>query len=278
VNKKTAALQAEVSEVPQPDKDRPVFVLAGGRRTGSTLIQRLLISSGEVMIWGEHDGIVLRHLFNLLRGMQGWYRSGAGAQKQFVKFRRQGYNAWIPNMNPPFGHFNNACRAFLDQALGEPARAMSYPRWGFKEVLYGAGGAQFLQNLYPGASFILVIRDPESCLRSIKGTAWGDRRVLKDGPLPFMESWAKLSEELFKIAPKLKNATVIRYEDVLTDTAPTIRKLAAVTGIPVDKFKVTDVLAHRDGGPGGEVREFDEADRKALKHAAVRRVAKLLGY
>lgn len=40
--------------------DQPVFVLSAGR-SGSTLLQKLLNSSQELVIWGEHMGI-LRHL------------------------------------------------------------------------------------------------------------------------------------------------------------------------------------------------------------------------
>ena len=34
-------------------ENRPVFVLAAGWRSGSTLLQRLVMSSGETLVWGE---------------------------------------------------------------------------------------------------------------------------------------------------------------------------------------------------------------------------------
>ena len=39
----------------------PVFLLAAGWRSGSTLVQRLLASSGELLMWGEpydHCGLI----------------------------------------------------------------------------------------------------------------------------------------------------------------------------------------------------------------------------
>ena len=37
----------------------PVFILSSAGRTGSTLLQRLLISTRDIMVWGEHDGAMV---------------------------------------------------------------------------------------------------------------------------------------------------------------------------------------------------------------------------
>lgn len=270
---------ASESPLSVPVGSAPVFVLAGGRRTGSTLVQRLLISSGKIMIWGEHDGVLVRHLYQLAAGMQQWLKSGVGALRQLQEFRQQGYNCWIPNMCPPMNHFEDGCRALLEQSLGAPARAMGYERWGFKEVRYGAGAARFLQALYPEAGFVLLVRDPRSCLHSIKATQWGDRVALQEGPLPFLKEWARISGELADLQPKLKRAVLVRYEDVLAQSAPALEGIAKVAGIPLPEIKVADVLGYREGGPRKRVQvEFSPGDEEALRHPDVVRVAARLGY
>src|SRR5688572_31225972 len=35
------------------DREAPIFIFAAGWRSGSTLLQRLLISGGDALIWGE---------------------------------------------------------------------------------------------------------------------------------------------------------------------------------------------------------------------------------
>lgn len=257
---------------------RPVFVLGGGLRTGSTLLQRLLISSGDILIWGEHDGALVPHLASLLDDMQRWLESRATPLVDLATFRRSGYNAWIPNMNPPPGHFEDGCRALLARALGDPARALGYPRWGFKEVRYGAAAALFLQKLYPNAAFILLVRDPRECLQSLLSTKWGEEVARKGDPITFLRTWARLSEELLEVGSRLNKVALIRYQEILRNTAAVLDRVSAVTEIPVDRFKSDEVLGHREGGPRAKHFELTDADRRALEDPEVRRVAALLGY
>lgn len=265
--------------MPAAGPTAPVFVLAGGRRTGSTLVQRLLISSGKILIWGEHDGVLVRQLYQLAFGMQQWLKSGVGALRQLQDFRQQGYNCWIPNMCPPLNHFEDGCRALLEQSLGVPARAMGYERWGFKEVRYGAGAAKFLQALYPDAGFVLLVRDPRSCLLSIRAAQWGERVALQDGPLPFLKEWTRLSGELADVQPQLRRAVLVRYEDVLARSAQALEGIAKVARIPLEEIRVADVLAYREGGPKKRTKvELDAQDEEALRHPDVMRVAARFRY
>jgi hypothetical protein len=52
--------------------DQPVFVLSAGGRTGSTLVQRLFISTKQILVWGEHNGLLVRGLGEVTRGMANW--------------------------------------------------------------------------------------------------------------------------------------------------------------------------------------------------------------
>lgn len=106
----------------------PVFLLAGGGRTGSTLIQRLIISSGEIMLWGEHGGIILPQLRKLFNQLNAWCDK-ANSQTHLSDFRASSHAAWMPNINPGPPFMLAGCRAFLEQSLGVAARNMGYKRW-----------------------------------------------------------------------------------------------------------------------------------------------------
>jgi hypothetical protein len=109
-------------------------VLAAGGRTGSTLLQRLLISTGEIMIWGEHGGLLLDALQRFVYGMREWIDIAGG--RQLAQFAQQGWNSWIPNINPAHEAFLEGARAALWQSLAVPAARLGFPRWGFKEIRY----------------------------------------------------------------------------------------------------------------------------------------------
>jgi hypothetical protein len=259
-------------------EESPVFVLAGGQRAGSTLVQRLLIGTGEVMIWGEHDGLLVPHLHRIAAGMQRWLNETSDAPHQFMQFRKHGHNAWIPNISPAMPAYLLACSAFLRAALGEPARQLGYSRWGFKEVRYGMREALFLQALHPDARFVLLVRDPHDCLRSIKATAWGPGASLQQGPGPFLLNWARLSRELSEARPRLKKAVLIRYEDLVGNPGETLSQIAEACGVSDARLKQSDALGRVERGPAGPLSELNNDDLAALAHPDVARAAEDLGY
>ncbi|MBI2383981.1 MAG: sulfotransferase [Gammaproteobacteria bacterium] len=252
----------------------PVFVLAGGGRTGSTLVQRLLISSREVMVWGEHGGILLDRLSRLLAGMERW--TADNARGQMADFRRQGCQAWIPNINPDAEALLSGCREFLEASLGRAARDLGFPRWGFKEIRYGRRAASFLRRMFPQASFLLLIRNPVDCLRSIKSTAWGAEQY--DGrPAQFLRQWAAISGELAELGRTLPQAAPIRYEDLVSQPESALARIAAATGIACERFD-RGVMAAVRRGTDHVPAELSAADREALLDPSLAAAARSLGY
>jgi hypothetical protein len=252
----------------------PIFVLCGGGRTGSTLLQRLLISTRQTLIWGEHRGLLLPYLFQMVQGMRDWARFNSEAQ--FETFRRDGHDAWIPIMNPESPWFVEGCRKFLDQALGEPARRLGYPRWGFKEIRYGGDAARFLQELFPGACFLFAIRDPADCLRSIKATRWYPL-AYESRPEAFLRRWVDVSRSLADLQPTLPNSMLLRYEDFVRSPDDHIRRIAALTAIPQERFDLA-VLERKERGTEKPPQVLDAKDRAALADPEVRTLAERFGY
>ena len=115
----------------------------------------MLISTGEIMIWGEHGGLLLDGLQRMVAGMAQWIE--AEGARHFERFTSEGWNRWIPNVNPPHEAFVEGARAALLRSLAVPAAELGYPRWGFKEIRYTAGAVELLKMLFPDAPIIVLV-------------------------------------------------------------------------------------------------------------------------
>jgi len=254
--------------------DQPVFVLSAGGRTGSTLVQRLFISTKQILVWGEHNGLLVRGLGEVTRGMANWSAYQGRGQLEYLD--RHGYQGFIPNVNPGAAVFATATRRFFEESLGKEACRRGYRRWGFKEIRYGRDEALFLQDLYPDAAFVLLFRNPRDCLRSIKSTAWYGRDFGGD-PRKFLQNWSRLSSELLGAAERLRRCCLVRYEHLVEDHEGHIGRLARLAGIGEDLFDRA-VFADPARGSAGPPRQLGAAEIAALASRKLRRVAEKLGY
>lgn len=253
----------------------PVFLLAGGGRTGSTLIQRLILSTRQVLMWGEHGGILLPQLQQLVGSTHAWIDKARGNQMR-ANFEAQSHGTWVANMNPDISCFQAGCKALLEQSLGAPARAMGYGRWGFKEIRYGRTEALILQELFPDASFVLLVRDPIRCLRSVKGAKWY-ARDFQSSPAQFLNVWTRISGELANVQSELKRSCLLRYEDAITDPQKTAAAISNVIQVPLSAFDLK-VFEQVLRGTATSPAELDEIDLAAMREEKFLAVAKHLGY
>lgn len=202
----------------------PVFIFATGWRSGSTLLQRLITASGEVLVWGEAGGGLncFQDAWERYRQMlgpgdqrfaHGYGGNGADEFQRFQAVGATGVNSWIACMNPPEQNILTAMRQMLVELYGKPAAALGYNRWGIKEVQSGIETARFMKVLFPEAKFVFLVRNPLSSLLSIKRRNWIDRADDKD-PLRFFAShWKHLARE-FRQADF---GHLVRYEDLISN-------------------------------------------------------------
>lgn len=202
----------------------PIFIFSAGWRSGSTLLQRLLTASGELLVWGEAGGALgalaeadLGYRQMLAPGEE-VFKNGLGGNgaQQYAEFRKSGREAvhkWIPCLNPPLETIHTAFRDFLQQTYARPAAELGYPRWGVKEVRCGLATAEFLRSLFPEAKFVFLLRNPFDCLSSLKRHGWMDRPNDPHALEFYARHWARLAQEFRQATFGLR----IRHEDLVTD-------------------------------------------------------------
>jgi hypothetical protein len=221
----------------EEDSEAPIFVLATGWRSGSTLLQRVLVTDPDLLLWGEPLGemTLISRLTEMVghfiseRNLELWKKQDAARSSILAE-------SWIANLYPSREDFRLALRSLFDRWLGHAARERGFARWGFKEVRMGASEASFLYWLYPKAKFILLSRHPYDCYRSLADGRWGevyDRypETPIDSAVSFASHWNRLVLSWSEL-PAGFPSTQIKYEDLISGKVD-FRKLESWLGIAI---------------------------------------------
>lgn len=146
----------------------PIFLL-GTHRSGTTLLQRIINSSEDVVIWGEHGGFLSQvaeaYFLNLedktiLRNIPQQNKPFDTPQAKIKKLKNSKlWPAWCNWYSQK--EVQNIFRSFIENFFN-PSNVQKNISWGFKEIKYGQGcrTLEMLSDLYPDAKFVFIIRDP----------------------------------------------------------------------------------------------------------------------
>ncbi len=270
---------------PMPTGVAPVFVLASAWRSGSTLVQRLLVSSGDLLMWGEpydHSSLI-RRLADSMSPFDGKWPPAA----YFVDPADPPTpDRWIANAYPAPHHLVAAHRAFMDRLFTEPAREAGFDRWGLKGVRLDGEHARYLQYLYPDARFVFLHRNPYDAFLSYRLLhdirphsywwyhRWPDIQV--STAEHFGAIWAAVTESFLEHSVDL-NGGVVAYEDIVRGDLDT---LEAAAGVTIDRSVLGDRVGATEDQKGtwkDANRSLTEEERLSIEVAAGA-VARQLGY
>jgi hypothetical protein len=223
--------------------DRPVFIVGSGR-CGSTLLQSILNTNPDFLIWGEHNGF-LRQLASAYfeaahpRFPDHEALSAAERIKRLRDPRR--WPAW-DNLCGETGfraRFQSAVRSFFADPEG------LVTRWGFKEIRYPRDSddrtLEFLLDCFPEARLVILVREPRATIFSML-SRWAFSEVapetIDDADVDCRiasaaQSWNWQYSALHRFARG--QCMVLRYEDL--GSAGTYRTLATFLDAAPFHFK-----------------------------------------
>jgi hypothetical protein len=244
-----------------------LFILSAGQRAGSTLLQRICNARKGTLIWGEHGGF-LSHFTDIYANASYFALSGAGERNLFFG-RGEDPNLWTASMSPDLDYVQLAMvdgvRALLNSLYGQYRE--QHDLLGFKEVRYGTDEAELLLKCYPASKFLLLVRNPFNCWKSML-PEWGwtvDR---------WASEWDGFVRSFRSLAAAHERCHLIRYEDIIqqeTHALETIEDVARVS-----RRQVLQVLANKLGSSGAR-QCITDADRDViLRHC--RKSMQALGY
>ena len=277
-----ASLQARFPEALGPCDEAPIIVLSAGWRSGSTLVQRVLMSSEQVMIWGEpfaRSGLVPRLLDQLRAFTPEW----PSPDYLLENFSGRLTDQWIANIYPGVADLVAAQRSFLLALLAEPAHRLGRPLWGFKEVRLDGSHARLLKLLFPKARIVFLVRSPYDSFASFRHyiksdfVDWPEQPVLTAGQ--FGRMWRDQVASFREVCAEV-DGLLLRYEDFLKDPAAQ-RALSDYVGLALEPPSSRGLIPTA-GQSGSTDRARPEHqllwwERRAMRRA-VGEVAVAMGY
>lgn len=150
----------------------PILIASPIQRSGTTLIQRLLSSAMDTLIYGETCANDLNMLIGLYVQKSSMYgRNDGWRSDQMQQVLAGAVNDWIPDLMPDPVEY---VARFEDQVAGffhyfaEFARRHGREQWGAKLPGWNTFQLEQLLQIMPRSRVVYIVRDLEPCVRSAK--------------------------------------------------------------------------------------------------------------
>ncbi len=258
--------------------EKPIFILSAGWRSGSTLVQRLINSCSNMLIWGEPytNSDYIRKLSDALR----IFRENTPPDNFFIENfinpnSNQLIDQWTACLYPDPSDLWLAHRNFLLCLFSNPATKLGYTNWGLKEVRLEIDYVTYLAWLFPNSKFIFLYRNPYEAYRSYRTFGrWYDR--WPSDPIftakKFGGVWNKLLSGYQQHYTKF-NSFLLKYEDLISSDYD-FNELNAFLGCQVDTSIISTKIS---GRTKVKAKKLPYLEKRLLRHA-VEPLASTLGY
>ncbi len=229
---------------PESEIFMPLFLLAPVARCGSTVLQRLVTSSGKIAIFGENLDLTKR----LPECVE------ASAYK--VESQPIGAGSGQDYFNRTLQNFFKIIR-FYHNTASKTERA-----WGLKDPYSGQMG--MLRNLLPSAKFIFLYRNLFDVARSYKARGW---IKTKFDTIKLAHDWQDEIRKAFLCGDH--NILVVRYENLVAESESSIRKIEDFIGLGGIKHETLKIKLNNAGENYLSPQMLTEQEEQLLReHAA----------
>lgn len=212
----------------QPSRT-PVVISAPTARNGVTLLQRLLNSSRQIVIFGENLHLCEWMPLVVQRACEIHTQSEAQFKVTRQRFLNETTEFWSsglwPNSELYAKHAVCAFWLMLD-AYTTGSQEMGFSRWGIKHPFATLEAYRAFRSLLPGGRFIYIYRNLFDVARSAKA-----RRFVKtvDEVAELAKNWREgVAAARVETA---KNVLVIKYEQLIAESQAWIERIQQLTGV-----------------------------------------------
>ncbi|MAX27373.1 MAG: hypothetical protein CMJ19_22990 [Phycisphaeraceae bacterium] len=210
----------------------PVFITAPTARNGVTLLQRLINSSKQMIVYGENTNFMSVVPKLVHSSVQVHNERGAEFQEARKQFLEQTTEGWTSNLWPdPQPLMMVAFEAFYKSVLvyQQCSEKYGYQRWGIKNPLNEPQMIERLRILMPKARYLFIYRNPIDVIKSAKSRKF---ITTTDQLKQYAAQWAGILTTVVNYG--FEQVKVIKYENLINNPDPIIdqiERFAGITGI-----------------------------------------------
>ncbi|MFT5167573.1 MAG: hypothetical protein ACI8P3_002811 [Saprospiraceae bacterium] len=212
----------------------PICIASPTRRSGTTLLQRLLSSASNALIYGETCANDFNMLCNLLSSKEMLLSQNKDWHKSQLQSVLQGeVNKWIPDLMPEIDGYLQAYKNMilsLADHYGSAAGKAGRPIWGMKMPEWYPVGLLLMQKLMPGTKILYLHRNLKDCVRSAKKI---EMVIGPDEIQRFCQTWRQFTDYA-KVNFTGDQVMHLAYEELINDPGkwiPAIEKFTGAIGI-----------------------------------------------
>ena len=209
----------------------PLIVTSPTPRCGTTLVQRLLCSSTNALIYGEKCAQELEfflQLYTFKAQEYGYHRQTY--QENLSKVLSGEVNDWILDLTPDVDGYLLAMQkgAFAGvRYCREYAALQGRDVWGFKHPGWSPVFINLLHQLMPEARTLVICRDLPACLRSAKAQRMLDS---EQAVREFCESW-KQGMAYWNHKEGETGMMIVNYDDLVQNPGSLLQRISAFSGV-----------------------------------------------